>query len=403
MTRAVCCSCAVAIAAFLTDGARAGEMDRFNFILGTQAIGGRYQFTDKPALIEAAEAVREMGATAMKFALRFDQKNSGMSAAELVSRDPVYREVLAMPFTDFLMWVDARAEGAWARGLSEAQLAAEYRHVHDLAAHLLKTYSGTGKTFFLGHWEGDNMLRGTIAPKGDAKMADAVRVRGFTDWLATRQRAVDDAKRDTPHRDVQVWHYTEVNHPTISLREGRPSLANKVLPFVAVDFVSYSAYDAQDDPQLLRETLDYLERQLAPKPGIQGKRVFIGEYGFPLRKDGRVRNTAAQQNARSLAVIRAALEWGCPFVLYWQLYNNELDADGAHRGFWMIDDRGARQPIYETHRRYYDWARQHVRAFRERTGTPPTDAEFRRAALEYFAHEAGRGAAQTPNEREVTR
>lgn len=228
------------------------------------------------------------------------------------------------------------------------------------------------------------MLRGSIALKDDVKMAEAVRVKGFTDWLAARQRAVDDAKRDTPHRDVQVWHYTEVNHPTISLLEDRPSLANKVLPFVPVDFVSYSAYDAQDDPKLLRETLDYLASKLTAKPGIAGKRVFIGEYGFPLRKDGQVRNTPAQQNERSLPVIRTALEWGCPFVLYWQLYNNELDADGTQRGFWMIDDQGNRQPIYDTHRRYYDWARQHTRSFRERIGRKPTDAEFLQAARDFF-------------------
>ena len=33
---------------------------------------------------------------------------------------------------------------------------------------------------------------------------------------------VDDAKRDIPPEGVQVWHYTEVNHPTISLLEKRP-------------------------------------------------------------------------------------------------------------------------------------------------------------------------------------
>jgi len=364
---------------------QAGEVDHFNSILGTQAIGGKYQFTDKPALIESAEAIRDMGATSLKFALRLDAKHPTIhTVAQLVSLDPVYRQVIEMPFADFQMWVDARAEGAWSRGLKPAEVIAEYRQVYDLAVHLLKSYSGTGKSFYLGHWEGDNMLRGSIEKEGDAKMADAVRVQGFIAWLMIRQQAVDNAKRDTPHHDVNVWHYTEVNHPTISLREGRPSIANRVLPFVPIDFVSYSAYDGQEDPKLLRDTLDYLESKLKPKPNITGKRVFIGEYGFWTQKDGIPKNTPQQQNDRSLEVIRVALEWGCPFILYWQFYNNELDAGGSHRGFWMIDDKGVKQPIYETHRRYYDWSKMHVAEFKQRTGRRPTDTEFRTAALDYL-------------------
>lgn len=359
--------------------------DSFNAILGTQAIGGKYQFTDKPALLETAEVIRDMGATSMKLALRLDPKHPTIhSAAQLVSLDPVYRQVLDMPFRDFQMWVDARAEGAWTKGLKPAQSVAEYRHVYDLAVHLLKTYTGTGKSFYLGHWEGDNMLRGDISAKADAKMEDTARVQGFIDWLTIRQQAVDDAKRDTTHHEVHVWHYTEVNHPTISLLHDRPSIANKVLPLVPVDFVSYSAYDGQNDPKLLRDTLSYLESKLQPKPGISGKRVFIGEYGFWTQKDGMPHNTPQQQNDRSLEVVRVGLEWGCPFILYWELYNNELDTDGRHRGFWMIDQKGVKQPIYETHRRYYEWARTHVREAKAQTGQPPSDADFRKAALDYL-------------------
>jgi hypothetical protein len=361
------------------------DADRFNYVLGTQAIGGKYQFTDQPALIEAARVMREMGASTIKFALSPEHFTEDIrTVTDLVSRDPVYRQVLDMPFAHFQMWVNARAEGAWVNGLKPRQVIEEYRQVYDLTVHLLKTYSGTSKTFYLGHWEGDNMLRGDIGDKGDAKMADPVRVEGFIDWLGIRQQAVVDAKRDTPHRDVQVWHYTEVNHPTISLLKDRPTLANRVLPFVPVDFISYSAYDSQSDPKLLRDTLDYLQSRLQPRSDLPGRRVFIGEYGFWTRKDGLPQNTPVEQNQRSLAVIRTALDWGCPFILYWQLYNNETDPDGGHRGFWMIDDQGIKQPIYKTHQDYFKWARQHVAGFKARTSQPPTEAEFRRAALDYF-------------------
>ena len=290
-----------------------------------------------------------------------------------------------MPFAFFQLWAESFAATSWAKGFSKEHAGAEYREIYDLTAHLLKTYSGSGKTFYLGHWEGDNLLRGDIGKNADAKVTPE-RVQGMIDWLTTRQRAVDDAKRDTPHQNVQVWHYTEINHPTISLAEGRPSLVNQVLPFVPVDFVSYSAYDVTNEPEPknIKTVLDYIESKLTPKPGITGKRVFIGEYGYPAFNHGKPAHTPQQQNDLSLITIRAALEWGCPFILYWELYNNEIDEDGRHRGFCMIDDKRVKQPIHETHRRYYAWARKLVSETVLRTGSPPAESDFRKAAVEYF-------------------
>ena len=48
-----------------------------------------------------------------------------------------------------------------------------------------------------------------------------------------------------------------------------------------MDYVSYSTYDSLDDiPNKIPRALDYIETKLPAKPGIAGKRVFIGEYGF---------------------------------------------------------------------------------------------------------------------------
>ena len=104
--------------------------------------------------------------------------------------------------------------------------------------------------------------------------------------------------------------------------------------------------------------------------------MFIGEYGFPAE-----RHTPHEQDAKSRKVMRAALEWGCPFILYWELYNNEVK-DGRQRGFWMIDHKGAKQPIYGTHQRFYESAREWVGGFRAREAREPTDREFCDAAVE---------------------
>ncbi len=363
------------------------EVDRFNYILGTQAIGGKYQFTRQDPLVESAEVIHAMGASCMKFDLRPKPKQyPGVHSLEELARDePAHRKVLDMPFANFQLWAEPFANTSWKQGFSKAHSDLEYQEMYSLVVHLLKTYSGSGKTFYLGHWEGDNLLRGSISKAADAQMTPE-KVQGMIDWLTTRQRAVDDAKRDTPHQNVQVWHYTELNHPTISMREGRPTLVNQVLPKVPVDFVSYSAYDVTNvpKPQDIKAVLSYIESKLTPNAAIQGKRVFIGEYGYSVFHNGKPHHSPEEQNRLSLITIQAALEWGCSFILYWELYNNELEADGRQRGFWLIDDKGAKQPIYDTHRRYYQWARQFVAECVTRSGKPPADAEFRKAASEYF-------------------
>ncbi|WP_395752754.1 hypothetical protein [Prosthecobacter sp.] len=368
-------------------GAELAAEERFNSILGTQAIGGKYQFTQQDPLVESAEVIRTLGANCMKFDLRPKPKSyPGVhSLVELARDEPAHRKVLDMPFANFQLWAEPFASTSWKKGFSKADAEKEYQELHALVVHLLKTYNGTGKTFYLGHWEGDNLLRGSISKAADAQMTPE-KVQGMIDWLTTRQQAVDDAKRDTPHQDVQVWHYTELNHPTISLREGRPTLVNQVLPKVPVDFVSYSAYDVTNEPKAeeIKKLLSYIESQLAPKPEIPGKRVFIGEYGYSVIHGGKVHHSPEEQDRLSRVTIQAGLEWGCPFILYWELYNNELEADGRQRGFWMIDDKGEKQPIYETHRRYYEWARTFMKECVARTGKVPGDAEFRRAAVEYF-------------------
>ncbi len=83
-------------------------------------------------------------------------------------------------------------------------------------------------------------------------------------------------------------------------------------------------------------------------------------------------------------VIRAALEWGCPFVLYWELYNNEVGTDGVQRGFWLIDDKGVRQPAYDLHQRFLAQSREYVTRYQREKHRVPTSEEFRRAALTWL-------------------
>lgn len=168
------------------------------------------------------------------------------------------------------------------------------------------------------------------------------------------------------------------------IRSRGKTLTNDVLPKTRVDFVSYSCYDSlyhspNPDPvtvsRQLKAALDYIESRLPPKRGLVGKRVFIGEYGFPKEL-----HTPERQAELSKAVGRTAIEWGCPFALYWEMYCNEK-VEGKHRGFWLIDDTGTKQPAYHMHADYYRRAKAGVAEFKRRKGRLPTYNEFREIAL----------------------
>lgn len=385
MSRLLCIGC---IFACFASARPSDQAESFNCILGTQAIGGRYQFTKDTRIVESAKLIRALGSNLIKVTFShegsFGEKKGNVPAhdpaiqtlTDLATKESSHKAVLDMPFTYCLLWVYPLTSKTQANTFRPEDHDRQYRELYDFACHLLRTYSGTGKQFYLGHWEGDWHLRSHFDPK--KPIPDGAGER-FTEWLRVRQRAIDDAKRDTPHHDVALWHYTEVNLVEPFLKGGQ-CLTNDILPQVDVDFVSYSCYDAiqKDIHEGLFTTLSYIESKLKAKPGIQGKRVFIGEYGFPTR-----RYTPDVQNQKSIEAMIAGLEWGCPFVLYWELYDNEGTPEKLG-GFWLINGQNEKQPIWHTHERYYQWARGFVRDTITKTGLPPEDAVFRKAAVEFL-------------------
>lgn len=354
-----------------------------DLVVGTQSIGPKYHFGGGDALTDSARAILGMGSDTLKISLTkdFARVYDGLPAdpsvvrlRDVAANQASYREVLSMPFRSYLLWVYTSA-GWWADGLTPEEADAEYSEMYELTEYLLRAYSGSGKRLYLGHWEGDWHLHPGYDPNTDPAPEAT---QGMIDWLNVRQRAVDDAKRQTPHAGVEVYHYTEVNLVRKGIA-GKRCLTNSVLPSTNVDYVSYSSYDSLGgtDEGLagrLTSALDYIESKLPPKPGIEGRRVFIGEYGFPA-----VSNTPERQRDLSREVMRAGLTWGCPFVLYWEMFCNEKP-EGVHRGFWLIDDKGAKQPVYNLHTRFLARAREWIAEFTRDQGRPPAQAEYQAAA-----------------------
>lgn len=367
----------------------------YNYILGTQAIGGRYQFSKGSGLIEQAEQVRGLGSNLLK--ISFAQgaaPNYGTSAAarkakttlEYLQAAPELQQALDMDFTYYQAWVHSFTDAKWRDGVSMAEARQYYDEMYALTAWLLERYSGTGKVFMLGNWEGDWLLLGRQNREVDPSPAA---VDGMIAWMKIRQLAVDNAKAAVPHKDVEVYHYIEANLVKKGM-QGRASIAHSVLPEVDVDLVSYSAYEAikqSQKPDLesirqpLTQILAYLEGQMRPKPGLPfARRVFIGEYGY--HADRTKPLTVKQQYMKSRFVMQVALELDLPFALIWQMYNNEYAENGTSKEMSLIDESGRKRALYALHQTYLGEMRALVAQSCRETDTLPTREAFRARALQ---------------------
>jgi hypothetical protein len=360
----------------------------YNFVAGTQTIGAgsQYKFTEKPVLIETAERILAMGSNILKISLNpvlqdteTPESFRQASPLTLASQEATIKALLDMDFTYNLLWVTT-PQVDWTDGMSEKELDMEYQSIRELVEYFRTHFRGSGKKFYVGHWEGDWLLLGNFS--WTQERVDPERIQGMIDWYNIRQKAVDDAV-NAAVSDVEVFHYLELNRVIPAMRNGADRIVNKVLPYVDVDYVSYSSWESTiedlaekgyDYPELkstLFNALDQIEKNMKVKDRVKGKRVFIGEYGFP-ESDGFY---PEKQAYCSLNVIKAGIEWGCPFILYWEIYDNE------GRGFWMIDKDNAERPVYKVHQAFCEEMRAYVRSSVESKRHVPDVVEFRDRAI----------------------
>ena len=384
------------------------EINSYNYVIGTQTVGSKYKFTEKSMLVETALEIKNMGSNLLKFSMnpRYCTENYGLpkndaitSLTKLASLEPSVKTVLDMDFKFYHIWTysfsqytpeppgtkDDKSQIKFIDGFPKKYQDALYKEIFDFTSYLLKTYDGSGKVFYLGNWEGDWHLRPDYKP---SEPVNPKTLEGMIKWAQIRQKAIDDAKQATPHSNVQVFHYIEANLVRKAILDPEAKVvANSVISAVNPDYVSYSSYDATNPYKTeaslkrhLQKALDFLQSQLKPKNGLpKGKRVWIGEYGNPSSN-----YDDETQNKRSIWTIKAALEWGTPFILYWEMYNNEIKSKtGEQVGYWLIDDKGHKQPIWYTHHEFYKEGKAFVRHYLEEHGKTPSYDVFRKNALKF--------------------
>ena len=359
------------------------QIDAYNVHVGTETFAGLYKFTTNTLLVETAQAITNLGSDSIK--LYLGSNTSGQSGITrppnvtslitLVRDEPNYHQVLDMPFHNFVMWAYplSNPDAPFQDGnYTPTEQANDYREMYDLTCYLLTNYNNSGKTFYLGHWEGD----GYLEVNGWTTNPSPAVVTNMIAWLNNRQKAVDDAKAATVSTNVTVHNYSEVNRVRDAMLNGPSNnirSINAVIPYVTnLDWVSYSSYDAQNlSAADLYTTLNYIEAHIptnkaavTPQP-----RLWIGEYG-------RGGDSTDAQEPFNRGYIQRLLNWNyagrvLPFILYWEIYDNE-----AGKNFCLINSNDVQVASWYLFNYYLNDARLLTAQFKESNGRLPTDTEF---------------------------
>lgn len=380
------------------------EVAEYNHILGTQQIGIHYSFGESGArVLDAARMAYRHGSRTFKLAVSrnygsqngVNQDPDITSLKEVVQKQPDIKEVFDMPFKDVLFWAITFANpkfgdgvmgnGEWWNGADDIQRGGtgnedkEYDEIYELTEYLLQTYSGTGKRFYIGNWEGDWMLNGSNTWP-DPNTIPSERITAMADWATIRQQAVNDAKAATPHNDVEVWYYLEMNRADWVL-SGEPCIVNSVMPIlssngVIIDYISFSSYTLKFvDESTSHQAMDLIHDSLLPHPSITEPRLIIGEYGYQLNA-----LTFEQQTDLNREKAQQYLNWanGPPkFILIWQMFHYEENDQGTPIKFLNhIDVDGSVRPNYYLHENYLREMRQWVDRYYSNHGTLPSRAAY---------------------------
>ncbi len=279
-----------------------------------------------------------------------------MDSLKSLASHPKYQQLFNMPFDVFFLTTTGMVAGSanqwgihWDKSkvpprFTENQLNKLYHDYFNLTEYLLLSYKNTGKTFIIqSNNEMDWLLISSSSPSDNA---NPVAIQNAIDYWNTIQKAVNDAKSASQISGVSVYHACEVNLVQRAMN-GQALAANSVVPLTKCDLYGYSAYDTflKGDDVIFRNALNYLASQAPDSPDFGSKNIYISEMGVNSRERGE--GVAVELLSKG---VNTALSWGVPYILHWQMYDNECDVynptNAQCRGFWIRKPSGDISPMY---------------------------------------------------------
>jgi len=366
-------------------------------ILGVTHVHGQYALTEKPFMIEGAEAVQTLGAKVIKlwfYPIYADlypwhsQWPKDIPDLESLAKTPYYEAVFMMPFHTYVLETAefGMKKNFWQKGLSEADRQKVHQQILSLTRHLLTRYRGTGKTFVLQNWEADNVMKYALKDTEPSSWNTAY--QGMADWINTRQAAVEQARRECGSEGVQVLHAFEVNFvPSLAdvsagkrYIKDKPLVVDRIVPKTRCDLYSLSSWEtwSPGTEDSLYERLRYLER-MAPHDGILGAdNLMLGEFGAhedEFEKPRRnypvyVGDPSGAAYYALHRMVNAALRARVRYMIHWEIYDNDLRMGGKYQGKglppgvmakadqcvgnWLIRPDGSHTPTYDYFKALFD-------------------------------------------------
>jgi hypothetical protein len=326
--------------------------------VGTTLVAGKYHLTDKPNLVEGAEAMLGFGTRLGKF--WFDPSRAAsdypfnsawprMRTLAELGAAPHWREVFDMPFRNIILIAESPVERGWKEAKGDEFYAAISKEFEEVTRSLYERYGTRELTVILQNWEGDWQLRGTGETWNPPPPDWKILCERFAKRLHARQQGVARARADFPEAKLQVLHAAEVNRVRDQWA-GIPTMTEHVLPHVDLDLVSYSCYDAMSDGETLFRAIETVRRFAKTNGPHGGGAVYLGEIGIP-------ENVAKRRiEERWDELLGAALAADALYVAQWQLYCNELNPkfqphpkapiheEWRLRGFWLLKPDGSLSP-----------------------------------------------------------
>lgn len=234
----------------------------------------------------------------------------------------------------------------WRAQPTLAKLQAEYTEYKALAVHFLTAFNGTGKKFFLQNWEGDWAFMDSTTP---STFVPREYVNYYAAFLAVRQRAVEDARRET-QSDCSVFNVVEMNRVVDAWQHPeRRRIVKDIAARLQPDVVSLSAYE----PTIVAQgswgasftdwqdatTPMYTRALRAIKRAFPGVPLMIGEYGFPETEIPYAGGAAANVGNMIQVIDDISVAEGVQWHIYWEVFDNE-----GGRGYWTTLADGSLSP-----------------------------------------------------------
>ena len=233
---------------------------------------------------------------------------------------------------------------------------------------LYEHYGDQHKTVILANNETDEKLRDIANYTGSMELA-ATNMRS---WLTARQQAISAARQRHPDANLKLFHAVEVSLVNLALRESdgvfsktsRPGVnaLSHVVPEINFDLVSYSAYESTNSPfetqnpdapptetnERLRRDLDRIRERARASVTETGQAAFgdrfvmIGELGYSRDRFEHLPTGGLKPRLKS--ALAAALGWGCPYIVLWQVFDAPWQGEQAW-GFGLYDVAGSTPEI----------------------------------------------------------